>query len=41
MYKRVIREAKMVENDKNILHGNHKSKTVWQIINKDWENHFK
>jgi hypothetical protein len=24
-----------MENDKNILHANCKSKTVWQIINKE------
>jgi hypothetical protein len=35
IYKRVIREARRMENDKNILHGHHKSTTVWQIINKE------
>jgi hypothetical protein len=35
IYSRVIREAKRRENDKNILHANYKSKTVWQIINKE------
>ena len=35
IYKRVIREAKRRENDKYILHANHKSKAVWQIINKE------
>jgi len=33
--KRVLREAKWRENDKNILHGKHKSKAVWQITNKE------
>jgi hypothetical protein len=35
IYKRVIREAKRRENDKNILHANFKSKAVWQLINKE------
>jgi hypothetical protein len=35
VYKRVIREAKRRENDKYIQHVNHKSKAVWQIINKE------
>jgi hypothetical protein len=35
IYKRVIRKAKRRENDKYILHANHKSKAVWQIINKE------
>jgi hypothetical protein len=35
IYRRVIREAKRRENDKNIMHANCKSKTVWQIINKE------
>jgi len=30
-----MREAKRRENDKYILHANHKSKAVWQIINKE------
>jgi hypothetical protein len=34
MYKRVLREAKRRENE-NILHAKHKSKAVWQIINKE------
>ena len=35
IYKRVIREAKRKENNKYILHENHKSKAVCQIINKE------
>ena len=35
IYRRVLREAKRRENDKYILHANHKSKAVWQIINKE------
>jgi hypothetical protein len=35
IYKRVIREAKRRENDKNILQVSFKSKAVWQIINKE------
>jgi len=35
VYKRVTREAKRRENDKYILHANHKSKAVWQITNKE------
>jgi hypothetical protein len=35
VYKRVIREAKRRENEKHILHVNHKSKAVWQIVNKE------
>jgi hypothetical protein len=35
IYMRVIREAKRRENDKNILQAKNKSKTVWQIINKE------
>ena len=35
IYKRVIREEKRRENDKYILHANHKSKDVWQIVNKE------
>ena len=35
IYRRVIREAKRRHNDKNILHANHKSKAVWQIINRE------
>ena len=35
IYKSIIREAKRRENDKYILHVNHKSKAVWQIINKE------
>ena len=35
IYKRVIREAKRRENDEYVLHENHKSKAVWQIINKE------
>jgi biotin-(acetyl-CoA carboxylase) ligase len=33
--KRIIREAKRKENRENILHAKHKSKAVWQIINKE------
>jgi len=35
IYKRVISEANRRENDKYLLHANHKSKAVWQIINKE------
>jgi hypothetical protein len=37
VYKRVIREEKKrkKKNDKYIQHANHKSKAVWQIINKE------
>jgi hypothetical protein len=35
IYKRVIREAKRREKDKNILHANFKSKAVWWFINKE------
>jgi hypothetical protein len=35
IYKGVIREVKRRENDKYILHANHKSKAAWQIINKE------
>jgi hypothetical protein len=35
IYKSVIRVAKRSKNDKYILHANHKSKAVWQIINKE------
>jgi galactose-1-phosphate uridylyltransferase len=35
IYKRVIREAKRRENDTYILHANHKSKVVCQIIYKE------
>jgi len=35
IYKRLLREAKRRENEKYILHANHKSKVVWQIINKE------
>ena len=37
IYKRVIREAKRRENNKYILHVNHKSKAIWQIINNETE----
>jgi len=35
IYKTVIREARRRDNDKDIQDANHKSKTVWQIINKE------
>jgi hypothetical protein len=35
IHKRVIREAKRRENDKYILHANHKSKAILQIISKE------
>jgi len=35
IYRRVIREAKRRHNDKNILHANHKSKAIWQIISRE------
>jgi hypothetical protein len=35
IHKTVIREEKRRENDKHILLANHKSKAVWQIINKE------
>jgi hypothetical protein len=35
VYKAIIREAKRRENDNYIQHANHKSKAVWQIINKE------
>jgi hypothetical protein len=35
IYKTVIREAKRRENDQNILHATHKSKAVWEVINKE------
>jgi exonuclease III len=34
IYKRGVREAKIRENDKHILHAKHKMKAVWQIINR-------
>jgi uncharacterized protein YktA (UPF0223 family) len=35
IYKRVIREEKIRENDRHILHEKHKTKAVWQIINRE------
>ena len=35
IYRRIIREAKRRHNDKHILHANHKSKAIWQIINRE------
>jgi len=35
IHKTVIREAKRSKNNKYVLHENHKSKAVWQIINKE------
>jgi predicted outer membrane repeat protein len=35
IYKRVIREAKKMENDRYILNANNRNKAVWQIINKE------
>jgi hypothetical protein len=35
MYKRVIWEAKKMENDRYILNANNRNKAVWQIINKE------
>jgi len=35
IHKTVITKSKRWENDKYILHENHNSKTVWQIINKE------
>jgi hypothetical protein len=35
IHETVITEAKRRENDKYKLHKNHKSKAVWQIINKE------
>jgi len=35
IYRRVIREAKRRQNDKNIHHANCKSKALWQIISRE------
>jgi uncharacterized protein YktA (UPF0223 family) len=35
IYKRVIREAKIRENDRHILHAKHTMKAVWQIVNRE------
>ena len=35
IYKRVIKEAKRLENDRFLLHATNKPRAVWQIINKE------
>jgi hypothetical protein len=35
IYKRVIKEAKIGENDKYVLRANNKTKAIWHVINKE------
>ena len=35
IYKRVLREAKKRDNDRNVTESVHRTKTMWQLINRE------